>query len=192
MNGSDLPVSIGRRSGRSYDTNKGFGYGRTSDRFHKPRMKGGNFPYSAPVETDEPLTDEDEEIAKKVVNKMRGGADHRDHLSSRAADHFTFQGGNMRVGIANEATAGTGMVPFPRMYKRNRIQVGGGVNSPMAFTPGSALQTVTERGWAHAPIPPANANDEITFSELETGEDPSILKLRKVISSILKQEKENE
>ena len=36
------------------------------------------------------------------------------------------------------------------------------------------------------------SSDEITFSELETGEDPSILKLRKVISNILRQEKENE
>ena len=190
MGRSDLAISSAPSSGRSYDTNKGFGYGRTSDRFHKPRAKGGNFPYAAPVEDDEQISTEDEEIAKKVVNKMRGGADHRDYLSSRSADHFTFQGGNMRVGIANEA-AGTGMVPFPAMYKK-RIQVGGGVNSPMAYDPGQYPRTGTERGWANAPVPPADANDEITFSELEAGGDPSILKLRKVISSILRQEKENE
>jgi hypothetical protein len=190
MKGPDLPLSIGPRAGRSYDTNQGFGYGRSSTRFHEPRLKGSNFPYSAPVEDDPHISEEDEEIVKKVINKMRGGADHRDHLSSRSADHFTFQGGNMRVGIANEA-AGTGMVPFPAMYKK-RIQVGGGVNSPMAINPGQNPRTGTELGWSHAPLPPANANDEIMFSELEAGEDPSILKLRKVISSILKQEKENE
>jgi len=189
MNGPDSPLSIGPRSGRNFDTNQGYGYGRSSTRFHEPRAKGSNFPYAAPVEEIE-LPSEDEDIVKNVVNKMRGGPDHIDHLSSRSADHFAFIGGNRRVGIANE-TAGTGMVPFPAMYKK-RIQVGGGVNGPMAITPGSALRTGTERGWAHAPLPPRGADNDITFSELEKGEDPSIIKLRKVISGILDQEKENE
>ena len=189
MNDPDLPLSIGKRSGRSYNTNQGYGYAQTTTRFHAPRIKGASFPYTEPVEYDEETLPEDEDIIKKVVNKMRGAADHRDHLSSRSADHFAFIGGNRRVGIANEA-AGSGMVPFPAMYKK-RIQVGGGVNSPMAIRPGQDPRTGTERGWAHAPIPPRSA-EEITFSELETGEDPSILKLRKVISGILRQEKENE
>ena len=188
MKGPNLPVSIGVRPGRSYDSNQGFGYGRTSTRFHAPREKAGTFPYSEPPEPSDSF-EEDEEIVDKVINKMRGAPDHRDHLSSRAADRFAFQGGNRRVGIANEVA--TGMVPFPAMYKK-RIQVGGGVNSPMAYDPGQYPRTGTERGWSHAPVPPVNANDEIMFSELETGEDPSILKLRKVISSILRQEKENE
>jgi hypothetical protein len=191
MNGPESPVSIGPRLGRSYDANQGFGYGRTSTRFHAPRAKGSNFPYAAPVDDNSEIPQEDEDIVKKVVNKMRGGPDHRDHLSSRSADHFAFIGGNRRVGIANEIATATGMVPFPRMYK-DRIQVGGGVNSPMAFTPGSALQTGTKLGWSQAPVPPADANDEVSFSELEAGEDLSILRLRKVISNILSQERENE
>ena len=190
MNEPNLPLSIGQRPGRTYNTNQGFGYGRTSSRFHDARQKGSNFPYSEPTVDSEELSVDDEEVIRKVINKMQGTHDHPDHYSSRAADHFAFQGGNMRVGIANEV-AGTGMVPFPAMYKK-RIQVGGGVNSPMAITPGQNPRTGTERGWAHAPVPPAYANDDVTFSELESGEDESILKLRKVISSILRQEKENE
>lgn len=153
-------------------------------------MKGGSFPYSEPVDEVEELSSEDEDIVKKVVKKMQGNADNSDYLSSRSADHFAFAGGNRRVGIANE-TAGKGMVPFPAMYKK-RIQVGGGVNGPAAYTPGSSVKTGTEYGWANAPVPPKGSTAEITFSELEAGEDPSLVKLRKVISGILRQEKENE
>jgi hypothetical protein len=190
MNGPDNPTSVGLRLGRSYDTKTDGGYGRSSDRFHKQRAKGGNFPYAEPVNYDE-LPVEDEDLVKNILNKMRGSADPSDSLSGRAADRFAFQGGNRRVGPdsgLNIEAAGTGMVPFPAMYKK-RIQGGGGVNKPVAYDPGQSPRTGTYRGWSQAPVTPG---DTAKFSEIEDGEDPTIVKLRKVIGDIIRQQEEIE
>lgn len=190
MNGPDNPTSVGLRLGRNYDAKKGAGYGRSSDRFHKQRAKGGNFPYAEPVTYDEEST-EDEDLVRKVLNKLRGTADPTDSLIGRSADRFAFQGGNRRVGPdsgINIESAGTGMVPFPGMYKK-RLQGGGGVNKPVAYSPGQYPRTGTYRGWSQAPVTPG---DTVKFSEVEDGEDPTIVKLRKVIGDIIRQEEEIE
>jgi len=191
MSSPDNPTSIGLRPGRSYDAKRDAGYGRSSDRFHKQRVKGGNFPYAEPVSFDDEMFIEDEDLIKRVLNKMRGTADSTDSLSGRAADRFAFQGGNRRVGPdsgLNIEAAGSGMVPFPSMYK-NRLQGGGGVNTPAAYNPGQYSRTGTYRGWSQAPV---TSGDTVKFSEIEDGEDPTIVKLRKVIGDIIRQEEEIE
>jgi hypothetical protein len=72
------------------------------------------------------------------------------------------------------------------MYKK-RIQVGGGVNGPMAIRPGIPPRTGTTKGWSRAPV---LFGDDVKYSEIEEGEDANLIKLRKVINYILQQEED--
>ena len=185
------PLSFGRRRGLGAytDTRSDLGYGKSVDRFHKPRSKGGAFPYTdedpyAGSDGSEEI--EDEELLRKFVNKIMTPGKSDDSLIGRSVDRDAKANGNKPVGPPL-GEAGTGMVPFPDMYKK-RVQVGGGVNSPTAISPGGYQRTGTKRGWSQAPESPADENSNVEYSELESGEDPNMIRLRKVISHIVNQQ----
>tara|TARA_Y100001937_G_scaffold119507_1_gene175363 strand:+ start:119 stop:697 length:579 start_codon:yes stop_codon:yes gene_type:complete len=188
MPGPSDPISIGQRVGASAytDPRSDLGYGRSEDKFHKPRSKGGAFPY--PENDDyadvEPEI-EDEELLRKLVNKMMNPGKSHDSLIGRSADRDSKANGNKPIGPPL-GEAGVGMVPYPDMYKK-RIQVGGGVTSPTAIRPGGYQRTGSKKGWSQAPV---SAEDEanVEFSDIESGEDPNLVKLRKVISGIINQQ----
>jgi len=191
----DDPLSFGlRRGAGAYkDTRDDLGYGRNSNHFHKPRSKGEAFPY-ANVKDEEVIEDEEvmsDEDLQKFINKIATPYKSSDSLIKRSRDSMYKAGGNKPVGPSLGEQAGKGLAPFPAMYKK-RIQVGGGVNSPMAIDPGQYPRTGTKRGWSLAPEEPALDAANITYSEYESGEDPNLIKLRKVIRYILDQENEAE
>ena len=122
------------------------------------------------------LSDEySEEFLKKLSNKITTPYKSSDNLIGRSADNFSFANGNIRTGIG-EAVA-KGMVPFPNMYK-NRVQAGGGVNSPKLVSPGQYNRTGTYRGWSKAPIP----LDDVSYDQ----EDENLKKIRSIVRHVLK------
>tara|TARA_A100001011_G_scaffold393667_1_gene484113 strand:+ start:123 stop:689 length:567 start_codon:yes stop_codon:yes gene_type:complete len=180
-------TGIGRAPGLAYDDERqDLGYGRTSSKFHKPRSKSGSFPYVDPIAyEDEEDIEASPELANKMINKMATPYKSSDSLIGRSADKNAYVDGKTPYGRQNEQSS-THMVPFPDMYKK-RLQVGGGVNGPMAIRPGTAPRTGTTKGWSNAPV---LYGDDIGYSELEDGEDPTLVKLRKVINLILQQEED--
>ncbi len=189
--GPDEPVSIGRRSGLSFDTRTDLGYGRTSNNFQQPRAKASSYPY---IEEDEYADDVDLDleisVLQRLVNKTSSPYKSDDSLIGRSRDNGAFVSGNTPIMHMGEMAVAKGMVPFPDMYK-GRIQVGGGVNSPMAYTPGTPIRTGTERGWSYAPENiGGDDGTEVTYDEYISGEDLNIIRLRKNIQRILRQEKE--
>ena len=180
-------TNIGRAPGLAYDdTRQDLGYGRTSTKFHKPRLKGGRFPYAEPIAyKDEEDIEASPELADKIINKMATPYKSSDSLIGRSVDHNAYVDGITPLGARTES-ASTHMAPFPDMYKK-RIQVGGGVNGPMAIRPGVAPRTGTTKGWSNAPV---LYGDDVLYSEIEDGEDANLIKLRKVINHILQQEED--
>ena len=195
MAGPTNPLSFGQRQGLGAytDTRSDLGYGKSVDKFHKPRSKGGAFPYSDEdqyADSADELEIEDEELLRKFVNKIMTPGKSDDSLIGRSADRDAKANGNKPIGPPL-GEAGTGMVPFPGMYKK-RIQVGGGVNSPTAISPGGYQRTGTKKGWSQAPQQPADDNANVKYSELNSDEDPNIVRLRKVVSHIIDQQNKAE
>ena len=185
--------SIGLRPGSSLDTRQDLGYGRTTKKFHGARTKGAVYPYSEPAEDLEGVDlDLEIDVLQKILNKVKTPYQSDDELIGRSVDHTAKVSGNTPINPVplGEIAAASGMVPFPTMYKK-RIQVGGGVNSPMAIRPGQATRTGTTQGWSRAPEEiggPEGVN--VTFDEYLEGEDETLTKERKVIRGILDQQED--
>ena len=185
--------SIGLRPGSSLDTRQDLGYGRATKKFHGARTKGAVYPYSEPAEDLEGVDlDLEIDVLQKILNKVQTPYQSDDELIGRSIDHTAKVSGNTPINPVplGEIAAAKGMVPFPTMYKK-RIQVGGGVNSPMAIRPGQAVRTGTTQGWSRAPEEiggPEGVN--VTFDEYQDGEDETLTKVRKVIRGILDQQED--
>ena len=178
-------MSIGPRPGLTKDTRNDLGYGRTDANFHKPRSLSGTFPYTADDHNDDlELTPEDEDLVRDIVRITMSNPTQVDSLIGNSVDNDSFVSGIHRIATLGESPSGKSMVPFPKMYS-SRIQVGGGVNQPVAISPGSALRTGTEKGWANSP--PAIA-DDVNYSEIEDGEPIELVKIRNIIKRIITQE----
>ena len=189
----DSPVSFGRRKGSSLDKRDDLGYGRTSAKFHKPRVKGSVYPYVEEDHYDQEI-DLGLEIGvlDRIIYKFTTPYKSDDSLIGRSADHNAMVDGNKPLAsVQQEMATATGMVPFPTMYKK-RIQVGGGVaGGAQKFVRGSdRVKTGTWDGWSHAPEElggPDGVN--VTFDEyINDEEDANIVKLRKVVRGILDQQ----
>lgn len=180
-------LSIGPRPGLSKDSRSDLGYGRTDANFHSPRSLSGTFPYTVDNHDDDiDLSPEDEDLVRDIVRMTMSNPVQVDSLIGNSVDNDAFVSGIHRIATFGEAASGKSMVPFPRMYS-SRIQAGGGVNQPVAISPGSALRTGTEKGWANSPVP---VIDDVNFDEIDDGEPIELVKIRNIIKRIITQESE--
>ena len=170
------PLSLGQRPGLSHDSRTGLGYGLAQDNFHSARSNSQEFPYSED-DHEEVELDITDDVLTKIVDKIATPYKSSDHLIGRSADHSAKVSGNSPVAIG-EGVAKNSLVPFPNMYK-NRLQIGGGVNSPKTISPGQYNRTGTYRGWSHAPVGLVDTEDD-------NGEDPALEKIRKLVKNVLK------
>lgn len=176
-----LPLSLGQRPGLSHDVRSDLGHGTAVDKHHKPRQKSQTFPYTVDDhEGAEELVDLDDELLRKVVNKIATPYKSSDSLIGRSADHSARVNGNHPVAIGESVAKG--LVPFPGMYKK-RLQVGGGVNSPTLIRPGQYNRTGTYRGWSHAPV---DLEVEMPYDKDVEQEEMALKKVRKLVRSVLK------
>ena len=178
------PASLGNYApGARPDDRAGGGYGQLKPRFHKDRKAVNSFPYKEEDEyEDEDISDIPIEIQDKL-RKMIGGYLANDYLAMKGTDPFYYAAGNTKLGEA----VGTSISPMPGLYKK-RMQVGGGVNSPKAFSPGSLQQTGSTIGYSH-PHVSLGPDRDIEFSDIEQeDEELPIKRVRMVIRKMLENE----
>ena len=182
QDGPDSPVSLGLRPGLSHDGRQELGYGTTKEKFHSPREKGSNFPYSEPAQDESEEIEELEitdELMTKIINRIATPYKSSDALIRRSIDKDSYANGNRPIAIGEGS--GKSLVPFPGMYKK-RMQVGGGVNSPKLVAPGQYNRTGTTRGWSHAPIPLDPAQDK---EAVLTPDEEGLQKIRDIVRMVL-------
>ena len=171
--------NLGHGSSRP-DSRAGLGYGQSQNKNHAPRQTASSYPYK---EEDEFEDVDISDIPIEVQNKIRkvvNGYMMSDPLDIRGTDPFYFVGGNTRLGEAS----GTSISPKPGLYKK-RMQVGGGVGSPKAFSPGSLQQTGSTIGYSH-PHRSLGVDNNLTFDEiLDDEEQLPMKKVKAVVKSIL-------
>ena len=178
------PASFGNYApGARPDDRAGGGYGQLNPRFHKDRQAVNSYPYKEEDEyEDEDISDIPIEIQDKL-RKMIGGYLASDYLAVKGTDPFYYAAGNTKLGEA----VGTSISPMPGLYKK-RTQVGGGVNSPKAFSPGSLQQTGSTIGYSH-PHVSLGPDRDIKFSDIdEEDEELPIKRVRMVIRKMLENE----
>tara|TARA_B100001094_G_C17770682_1_gene594885 strand:+ start:79 stop:624 length:546 start_codon:yes stop_codon:yes gene_type:complete len=178
------PASLGNLAhGSRPDDRAGLGYGQLNPKFHKDRQAVNSFPYKEEDEyEDEDISDIPIEMQDKL-RKVIGGYLASDYLAVKGTDPFYYAAGNTKMGEA----VGTSISPMPGMYKK-RTQVGGGVNSPKAFTPGSLQQTGSTIGYSH-PHVSLGADRDIYFSDIdEEDEELPLKRVRMVIRKMLENE----
>jgi hypothetical protein len=178
------PASLGNLAhGSRPDDRAGLGYGQLKPRFHKDRQAVNSFPYKEDDEyKDEDIADIPIEMQDKL-RKVIGGYLASDYLAMKGTDPFYYAAGNTKLGEA----VGTSISPMPGIYKK-RIQVGGGVGSPKAISPGSLQQTGSTIGYSH-PHVSLGADRDIHFSDIELEDEELPLKrVRMVIRKMLEDE----
>jgi len=187
----DSPISLGRRSGMNLDYRDDLGYGRSSAKYHEPRVKASSYPYTEEDPYDDVDLGLEIDVLQHIINKIATPYKTDDSLIGRSADHNAKVDGNKPILSLGEMAVAKGMVPFPSMYKK-RIQVGGGAGGgSMQYTRGDAKPKIGSwLGWAHSPEEVGGPEGvDITFDEyIDDEEDANILKLRKVVRGILDQQ----
>ena len=181
------PVSIRNQPpGAIPNSRTGLGYAQTEPRHHKSRKSQGSYPYDDPDDyEDVDISDIDIETQKKL-RKVINGYLANDFLDVKGTDPFYFSAGNTKIG----ESVGTSISPMPGMYKK-RMQVGGGVNSPKAISPGSLQQTGSTIGYSH-PHKDINRDTDMNVLQLDSEnefDELPLKRVRMVIRKIL--EKEN-
>lgn len=140
--------------GTPHDTNAGGGYGRISNRLHKPRQMGRIYPY---IELDDLDEFEDEETERAVVSKLDFPR-KVDTYSSVGTNPFYFVAGNTKLSdcferpdeVLREIHAlGNSMSPVS--YKQKKISFGRGSGSSFPGGTGSFRRTGTKRGYFSSP-----------------------------------------
>ncbi len=174
--------NLGHGSSRP-DSRAGLGYGQTQNKNHAPRQTISSYPYQ---EEDEFEDVDISDIPLDIQNKIRkvvNGYMANDPLDIKGTDPFYYVAGNTKLGEAS----GTSIAPKPGLYKK-RMQVGGGVGSPKAYSPGSLQQTGSTIGYSH-PHRSMGADNELTLDDIGADdEELPMKKVRSIIKSILSDE----
>tara|TARA_Y100000114_G_C11659088_1_gene278093 strand:+ start:25 stop:651 length:627 start_codon:yes stop_codon:yes gene_type:complete len=161
--GTKTPKHSGEVLSYRYDSRSDLGYGRTSNRLHKPRSAGSEFPYiEKPSDEDSSWEDEEtgQEIRKKVINPTKS-----DPFSYKGVNPFYFASGNVKLSdcffrtdevIEEVLSLEASLVPMPNLYK-NKVRSGvGAAVSQGAISQKSFQRTGSKRGFAS---PPPHLND---------------------------------
>lgn len=179
-----IPVTNG-----NLDTRQNLGYGRSSNKHHKKRMRGTHFPYTNPDQLDdmedgtEPTLASSNAIKSKLPNKDYVASDPGDDQST---DHFYFAAGNTKLSdcfnridsvLSEVEVARSSMAPVPGMYKGKDVLFGTQDGPAMYIKDQTAKRTGSLKGWSQAPAP---LEDDIT--------DPHPNTLQDLIDLLVKEE----
>jgi len=180
-----MPTSIStgnHTSGARPDSRTGLGYGQLVSKFHKNKKLSSNYPYKDPDKYNVDVSDIPIDIQDKIRKLVRSYLAN-DFLAVKKSDPFYYAAGNTKLG---EMVTGKSISPIPGLYKK-RVQVGGGVNSPKAYSPGSLQQTGSTIGYSH-PHRSVGPDKELSYFDLDDEEDLSLKKVKLIIKSILNEE----
>ena len=166
-------------SGARPNSRTGLGYGQVVSKFHKQKKFPSNYPYKDPDNYDVDVSDIPVDVQSKIRKLVRSYLTN-DFLAAKKSDPFYFVAGNSKLG---ERVTGKSISPMPGLYKK-RMQVGGGVNSPKAYSPSSLQQTGSTIGYSH-PHRSIGPDSELSYFDLDDGEDLSLKKVKLIIKNIL-------
>ena len=169
-----------------YDSRSDLGYGRTSNKFHKPRPHGGgSYPYSEKSEHDVEGTEVDEET-HLVISKKNPKHRQSDPFIKKGTNPFYFAGGNTKLSdcffridsVLREVFAmANSLVPIPGMTK-NRKNFSGGSRASSSSISGQTLKrTGSEKGFSSAP-------PEIKYDKSVNDEDEVIFNLEDLVKKL--------
>jgi hypothetical protein len=157
MPSTKIPKSVGEPSISRHDSRSDLGYGRISNKFHKPRKESGTFPYL--VDQYSEIDWEDEEthaaIEKKIQKHQRS-----DPFMKKSTSPFYFAAGNTKLSDCFQRTEevleeihslGDSMSPIPHLTKKRREMSGGSSVHSGGISSSSAKRTGSEKGYASAP-----------------------------------------
>ena len=145
-----------------YDTRSDLGYGRSSSKFHKPRVQGSSYPYITKDVEQEDF--EHDESTQASVQKKKSKFNVNDFLAARGSDPFYFAAGNTKLSdcfyrfekvIVEVESFGDSMSPIRSPRKSSGL--GSGASSYIKT--GNYKKTGTKRGFA-SPPPPTRVDDD--------------------------------
>ena len=140
--------------GSPHDANAGGGYGRISNRLHKPRKMGKMYPY---IEIDDLDDFEDEDTERAVISKLDFPR-RTDTYAAAGTDPFYFAAGNTKLSdcferpdkVLREIHAlGDSMSPVSQ--KQKKISFGRGAGSSFPGGTGNYRRTGSKRGYFSSP-----------------------------------------
>ena len=140
--------------GSSHDANSDAGYGRTTNRLHKPRQMGSIYPY---IQVDELEDFEDEETEQAVISKLDFPR-KVDTYSAVGTNPFYFVAGNTKLSdcferpdeVLKEIHAlGNSMSPIS--YRQKKTAFGRASGSSFPGGTGNFKRTGTKRGYFSSP-----------------------------------------
>ena len=187
MPATKIPKSSGELSVSRYDSRNDLGYGRTSDKFHKPRSLGSVYPYVEKSRfDDEEFEDEDTSnaIAKKIHTHQKS-----DPFSKKGTNPFYFAAGSTKLAdcffrfekvISEVFTLSNSLSPVPSLSKkRSKTSPGSGQHAG-AISSKSFRRTGSEKGYSSAP-------PEIKYAKNVNDEDEVIFNLEDLVKKLERQ-----
>lgn len=185
MPNTKIAKSASEISFSRYDSRNDLGYGRTSNKFHKPRSMGGSYPYVEKSEFDIETEWEDEETHKAIDSKI---LHHQksDPYSKKSTNPFYFAAGNTKLSdcffrtdeILEEVHAlSNSLVPIPGMTKKRDNFGGGSRTSSGAISNKSFRRTGSEKGYASAP-------PDIKYDKNDNDHDEVIFNLEDLVKKL--------
>lgn len=168
-----------------YDARNDLGYGRTSNKFHKPRQMGGVYPYQEKSDYDNETEWEDEEthtiIYKKIPRRKAS-----DPGAKKGINPFYFAAGNLKLSdcflrpdeVLKEIHAhSNSLVPIPDMTKRKVRSAVGSTTHSGAISNQNFRRTGTKKGYASPP-------PEIKYDKNVNDEDEVIFNLEDLVKKL--------
>jgi len=152
-----VPKSVGEPSISKHDGRTDLGYGRISNKFHKPRQESGTFPYS--VDHHSEIEWEDEET-HSAIDKKTQKHQRTDPFMKKGTSPFYFAAGNTKLSDCFQRTEdvlkeihslGDSMAPIPQMTKKRREMSGGSGVRSGGISNASFKRTGSKKGYASAP-----------------------------------------
>ena len=181
-------VSIPKNSGESfasrYDSRNDLGYGRSLDKFHKPRKNSSSFPYTDPDNYSDSEWEDDE--SKEAVSKKTLSYVSQDPYAGKKINPFYFAGGNTKLSdcfyrhekvLVEVESFGNSMSPVPSAYKRRSNASIGSSTSSRAISQKSAMRTGSKKGFASAP-------PDLKYDKKQNTEDERIFNLEDLIDKL--------
>ncbi len=153
-----IPKFVSAPISSRYDNRTDMGYGRTTDRLHKPRKAQSSFPY---IDKD-PYSDvfwEDEET-EEAINKKTDTRFKIDSLSKNGTNSFYFSAGNIKLSdcffrvddvLEEINTLSKSMTPVPNLNSKKSVGAIGSSHSPVAISQKSYKRTGSKKGFSSSP-----------------------------------------
>ena len=179
------PKNSGESFFSRYDSRNDLGYGRNSNKFHKPRSLSGNYPYQEESDYDSDTDWEDEE-SRTAIDSKSPSHKKSDPFSKKSTNPFYFVAGNTKLSdcfsrpddvLAEIHAMANSLVPFPAMNKNRTNFSGGSRVASSAISGQTGKLRGSKKGFSSSP-------PEIKYDKIVNDEDEVIFNLEDLVKKI--------